>query len=100
MPHLLTTELRSVSRSSLQLKEYPVSLFRRTKSSRWRIRGGRGAAVGAHRHLSLPSLAGLPGLAERPERNPEQGQVLDEELPRERGEGGEAAGARRPDARR
>ena len=35
-----------------------------------------------------PSLAGLPGLAERPERNPEQGQVLDEELPRERGEGG------------
>src|SRR6516164_3372410 len=46
------------------------------------------------------SLAGLPGLAERPERNPEQGQVLDEELPRERGEGGEATGTRLPDARR
>src|SRR5262249_16132692 len=42
----------------------------------------------------------LPGLAERPERNPEQGQVLDEELPRESREGGEAAGIRRPDARR
>src|SRR6516165_2758013 len=58
------------------------------------------AAVGAHRHLSLPSLAGLPGFAKRPERNPEQGQVLDEELPRGPREGGEAAGTRRPDARR
>src|SRR6516225_8579071 len=47
-----------------------------------------------------PLLARLPGLAERPDRDPEQGQVLDEELPRERGEGGEAAGTRRPDARR
>src|SRR5262245_45835629 len=48
----------------------------------------------------LPSLAGLPGFAKRPERNPEQGQVLDEELPRGPREGGEAAGTRRPDARR
>src|SRR5262249_24353123 len=47
-----------------------------------------------------PLLARLPGLAERPERNPGQGQVLDEELPRERGEGGEAAGTRVRDARR
>src|SRR5579864_6138992 len=50
-------------------------------------------------HASSPLLARLPGLAERPERNPEQGQVLDEELPRECREGGEAAGTRRPDAR-
>src|SRR5262249_51082236 len=35
-----------------------------------------------------------------PERYPEQGQVLDEELPRGPREGGEAAGTRRPDARR
>src|SRR5262245_52052157 len=46
---------------------------------------------------SSPSLARLPGLAERPERDPEQGQVLDEELPRRPREGGEAAGIRRPD---
>src|SRR5260221_555224 len=45
-------------------------------------------------------LARFPGLAERPERDPEQGQVLDEELPRFPREGGEAAGARLPDARR
>src|SRR4029077_10911222 len=52
-------------------------------------------------HLcSSRSLARLPGLAERPERNPEQGQVLDEELPRERRQGGEAAETRLPDARR
>src|SRR3954447_11772680 len=47
-----------------------------------------------------PSLARLPGFAEQPERNPEQGQVLDEGLPRERRQGGEAAGTRLPDARR
>src|SRR6059036_197745 len=45
-------------------------------------------------------LARLPGLAERPERDPEQGQVLDEELSRERREGREAAKTRLPDARR
>src|SRR5438876_10732010 len=45
-------------------------------------------------------LARFPGLAERPERDPEQGQVLDEELPRLPREGGEAAGTRLPDARR
>src|SRR5205085_9961128 len=33
-------------------------------------------------HASSPLLAGLPGFAECPERNPEQGQVLDEGLPR------------------
>src|SRR5215831_16185863 len=54
-----------------------------------------------HSHRpSRPLLARLPGLAERPERNAEQGQVLDEELPRERREGGEAARTRLPDARR
>src|SRR5215831_4407355 len=47
-----------------------------------------------------PLLARLPGLAERPERNPEQGQVLDEELPRDRREGGEATETWLPDARR
>src|SRR6516162_10425272 len=48
----------------------------------------------------LPLLrACLPGLAERPERDPEHGQVLDEELPRLPGEGGEPAGTRLPDAR-
>src|SRR5262245_24342781 len=47
-----------------------------------------------------PFLAGLPGLAECPERTPEQGQNLDKELPRERRDGGEATGARLPDARR
>ena len=31
---------------------------------------------------SCPLLTRFPGLAKRPERNPEQGQVLDEELPR------------------
>src|SRR6516162_2183160 len=45
-------------------------------------------------------VARLPRLAERPERNPEQGQILDEELPRFPREGGEAAGTRLPDARR
>src|SRR5262249_25711796 len=45
-------------------------------------------------------LARLPGLAERPERDPKQGQVLEQELPRFPREGGEAAGARLPDARR
>src|SRR4051812_13395069 len=47
-----------------------------------------------------PLLARLPGLSERPERNPEQGQVLDEELPRDCREGGEATETRLPDARR
>src|SRR6516162_5542126 len=47
-----------------------------------------------------PLLARLPRLAERPERNPEQGEILDEELPRERGEGGEAAETRLPHTRR
>src|SRR3954452_4938220 len=51
-------------------------------------------------HASSPLLAHLPGLAKRPERNPEQGQVLDEGLPRECREGGEAAETRLPDARR
>src|SRR5215471_1469702 len=46
----------------------------------------------------LPSLNRLPGLAERPERNPEQGQVLDEELTRGPRKGGEAASIRRPNA--
>src|SRR5262245_797521 len=46
-----------------------------------------------------PFLAGLPRLAKRPDRDPEEGQVLDEELPRERGKGGEAVGTRLPDAR-
>src|SRR5262245_62162056 len=45
-------------------------------------------------------LARVPRLAERPERNPEQSQVLDEGLPRECPEGGEAAGTRLPDTRR
>src|SRR5262245_58524134 len=45
-------------------------------------------------------LARLPRLPEGPERDPEQGQVLDEELPRERRQGGEAAETRPPDARR
>src|SRR6516165_3698701 len=45
-----------------------------------------------------PLLARLPGLAERPEGNLEQGQVLDEELPRERRQGGKAAETRLPDA--
>src|SRR5438552_16773664 len=49
---------------------------------------------------SSASLARLPGLAERPQRNAEQGQILDEELPRLPREGGEAAGTRLPDARR
>src|SRR5262249_11123847 len=49
---------------------------------------------------SCPLLTRFPGLAERPERNPEQGQILDEELPRERRQGGEAAETRLPDARR
>src|SRR5262245_36133641 len=47
--------------------------------------------------LNRLRLARLPGVAERPERNPEQGQVLDEELTRETREGGEAAGRRLPD---
>src|SRR5262249_60845456 len=46
------------------------------------------------------TLASLSCLAERPERNPEQGQVLDEELPRDRRQGGEATETRLPDARR
>src|SRR5262245_15153952 len=50
--------------------------------------------------LDRDPLARLPGLAERPERDPEQGQVLDEELSRERREGREAAETRLPDARR
>src|SRR5262245_62009193 len=59
-------------------------------------------ALGRTRTLSglPPLLARLPGLAERPERNPEQGQVLDEELPRDRREGGEATETWLPDARR
>src|SRR5262249_17554166 len=51
-------------------------------------------------HASSPLLAHLPGLAERPERNPEQGQSVDEELPRDRREGGEATETWLPDARR
>src|SRR5262245_8592240 len=54
----------------------------------------------SRRWPSPPLLVRLPGVAERPERNPEQGQVLDKELPRLSREGGEAAGARLPDARR
>src|SRR5438128_2600614 len=45
-------------------------------------------------------LARVPRLAERPERDPEQGQVLDEELPRFPREGREAAETRLPHARR
>src|SRR6516165_3170289 len=48
----------------------------------------------------FPALARLPGVAERPQRNPEQGQVLEEELPRGPREGGEAAGTGLPDTRR
>src|SRR5262249_41040367 len=56
-------------------------------------------------HVSSPLLAHSPGLAKRPERNPEQGQVLDEEVPRARPpgdvrEGGEATETWLPDARR
>src|SRR5262245_50898693 len=40
----------------------------------------RVASCGPHSPLAL---ARLPGLAERPERNPEQSQVLNEELPRD-----------------
>src|SRR5438309_10572689 len=45
-------------------------------------------------------LARMPRLTERPERDPEQGQVLDEELSRDRREGGETAGTRFPHTRR
>src|SRR5438132_12753208 len=53
----------------------------------------------AYRASSV-SLARLPGFAERPERNPEQGQVLDEELPRDRRKCREAAETWLPDAGR
>src|SRR5262249_14898493 len=55
---------------------------------------------GCECHASSPLLARLPGLSERPERNPEQGQILEEELPRDRREGGEATETWLPDARR
>ena len=43
--------------------------------------------------------ARLPRLAERPERDPEQGQVLDEKLSRERRQGRETAETRLPHTR-
>ena len=49
---------------------------------------------------TAPLPARLPGLAERPERDPEQGQVLEEELARFPRQGGEAAGTGLPNARR
>src|SRR5438105_8284652 len=55
-------------------------------------------AYGSSSSCDLP-VARLPGLAERPERDPEQGQVLDEELPRDRRQGGEAAETRLPNTR-
>src|SRR5882757_10856124 len=44
------------------------------------------------------SLTRLPGIAQCPERDPEQDQVLDEELPGLSRERGKAAGTRLPDA--
>src|SRR5437868_6156037 len=54
-----------------------------------------------HRKGLYPSpLARFPGLAEGPQRDPKQRQVLDKELPRLAREGREASGARLPDPRR
>src|SRR5579859_1720351 len=69
--------------------------------SRYRLKQTASAGSGAIWPVSAysaPSLARQPGLAERPERDPEQGQVLDEELPRDRRQGGEAAETRLPNA--
>src|SRR5262245_2044041 len=63
------------------------------------LRSGTGPGERKRYLCSSRSLAGLPGVAERPERNPEQGQVLDEELPRDRRQRGEAAQTRLPNSR-
>src|SRR5262249_42607668 len=51
-------------------------------------------------HASSPLLAHLPGLAKRPEPNPEKARIFDEKSPGDRRQGGEATETRLPDARR
>src|SRR5262245_31928227 len=51
------------------------------------------------RGLCRGPLAGVPRLAERPERDPEESQILDEELSRERRQGREAPETRFPHTR-
>jgi hypothetical protein len=60
---------------------------------------GQPAAGGATLSEASSSLGRCPRLAERPDRNPKQREILDEELPRLPREGGETAGTRLPDTR-